>query len=247
MGEPRDEQEREGARLLGALRGFEPPAGRAALPGLAVRAGRRRVRARRAAGAAAAAAAVLAAVVPVRLLGGPADPGPAAGAFPPGRPAFRVGSAGGFTLDSYETGPVQVIRLRPERPGGPPRADGLVEMYPRGVLPRGQEPAGPAAPAVHDRPARWLTVPLLRPGAVELAWEWRPGAWGVVSLQGPDADRRRAHLVALSVVPWDMPGMPGTAPPGTAPPAGAPSAAPSGATAPATGPATGRATGQARP
>ncbi len=34
-----------------------------------------------------------------------------------------------------------------------------------------------------------------------MAWEWTPGAWGVVSLKGQGVDRTKAHRVAESVLP----------------------------------------------
>ncbi|MFI6519290.1 hypothetical protein ACIBF1_27305 [Spirillospora sp. NPDC050679] len=232
-----DEQEREAARLLGALRGFEPPGDPSpGAPGRAVRAGRRRVRARRGAAAALSAAAVAAAVVLPGSLppsGGGGRPVTGAERFDPSRPAFRVGSAGGFTPASYQASPgVQRALLRPEDPDGPLRGtDGVVEMYPEGDLPpgsAGKAPAGRAAPDVHDRRARWLDAPVLRPGAVEMAWEWKPGAWGFVSLKGPGANRARTHLVALGVVPAGTPGVPDTPPATASPRASATPAAPGG-------------------
>ncbi|MGI5162885.1 hypothetical protein ACQEU3_00805 [Spirillospora sp. CA-253888] len=184
------------------------------------------MRARRGAAAAlsAAAVAVAATVLPGSLPFSGGDGGPVTGSerFAPSRPAFRVGSAGGFTPASYQASPgVQRVLLRPEDPKGPLRGtDGVVEMYPAGDLPpgsAGKAPAGRAAPDVHDRPARWLDAPVVRPGAVELAWEWKPGAWGFVSLKGPGADRARTHLVALGVVPAGTPGIPAV-PPSTASP-----------------------------
>ncbi|WP_067831161.1 hypothetical protein [Actinomadura kijaniata] len=238
-----DEQEREGARLLGGLRGFEPPAAGGDLAGRAVRAGRRGARRRRALGAAASAAAISGVAV-VSVLAGremlAPSPEPAAGRFTEGRQEFLVGRAGGFAPIAYDAGAdVQRITLRPERPNTSPRADALVEMYPKGALPAGLDapPSGSAAPDVHGRPARWLASPVLRTGAVEMAWEWRPGAWGFVSLKGAGAERERARLVALSVVPR---GTPGITPTGGLTPSGDPS--PSGSPTGSAGP-----TGQARP
>ncbi|TDD93638.1 hypothetical protein [Actinomadura rubrisoli] len=205
-----DERERDAARLLAALRGFEAPTGGTADPEDAVRAGRRRVRARRAAAMTSAVAAVAAIAAATALLGRPAaapEPRPVAPAehFDAGRHAFSVGSAGGFAPASYQPGrDVQRITLRVERPGGTLRADGLVEMYPAGGLPPGsggRAPRGRPAPDVHGHRAYVLAVPVLRPGAVELAWEWKPGAWGFVSLKGPGADEGRAQRVAQGVLP----------------------------------------------
>ncbi|MFP3967969.1 hypothetical protein SMC26_37115, partial [Actinomadura fulvescens] len=138
-----------------------------------------------------------------------ADPGPARPAgerFDDRRQEFRVGSGGGFAPASYEPGAlVQRIVLRPEFADGPLRgADGFVLMYPKGRLPdglAGAEPRGPAVEAVHGRPAVRLDPPLLRPGAIELAWEWKPGAWGFVSVRGAGVTMDRARHVAESVLP----------------------------------------------
>ncbi|MFI0449870.1 hypothetical protein [Actinomadura sp. 6N118] len=206
----------EAERLLGALRDFAPQGLDTVDPARAVRTGRRKVRVRRAAGSAAGALAVIVIVLVSTLLGRAGfgtDPGPEPGpAGPPGerfddrRQEFRVGSGGGFTPASYEPGAfVQRIVLRPEVPNGPLRgADGLVLMYPKGHLPdglAGGEPQGPAVEAVHGRRAVRLAPALLRPGAVELAWEWKPGAWGFVSLKGPGVTEVRARHVAESVLP----------------------------------------------
>ncbi|MFI0486856.1 hypothetical protein [Actinomadura sp. 9N215] len=202
----------EAARMLGVLRGYEPAsADTVGLADAAVRAGRRRVRIRRTAATVAAAAAVVVTLFAVPLLdrdpsGRPSrPPEPVAGGFDARRHEFQVGSAGGFAPVSYESRrDVQRITLRPERPGGTLRADGLIEMYPRGGLPEGsggRVPSGRPAPPVHGRPAYVLATPVLRAGAVELAWQWKPGAWGFVSLKGPGADATRAQRVALSVLP----------------------------------------------
>ncbi|WUH99184.1 hypothetical protein OHR68_37685 [Spirillospora sp. NBC_00431] len=206
----------QAARMLGELRAYEPPpADTSGLAGAAVRAGRRRVRVRRAAATTAATAAIAVTLFAVPLLavplfdrGSSTPPGSDTGRFDPGRHEFQVGSAGGFTPVSYESRKdVQRIKLRPERPGGTLRADGLIEMYPRGRLPAGSDgrvPSGSPAPLVHGHSAYVLATPVLRKGAVELAWQWKPGAWGFVSLKGPGANATRARHVALSVLPTDL-------------------------------------------
>ncbi|TDD30067.1 hypothetical protein E1287_29870 [Actinomadura sp. KC06] len=225
MREP-DESDDVAARMLGTLRGYEPPsADTTGFADAAVHAGRRRVRARRTATAAAAAAAVVVTLFAVPLLSrGPSGPpDPVAGRFDPGRHEFQVGSAGGFTPVSYESRrDVQRITLRPERPDGTLRADGLIEMYPEGRLPPGsggRVPSGRPAPPVHGHAAHVLATPVLRAGAVELAWQWKPGAWGFVSLRGPGADATRAQHVAMSVVPAGTLGSPPATTP-SRPPAG---------------------------
>lgn len=244
-----DEHDDEAARLLGTLRGFRPPPGSPDV-GRAVRSGRRRVRVRRAAATAAAALAVVAAQLTVPLLGQEAT-APPGERFDAGRHAFDVGSAGGFTPVSYEAGrDVQRILLRPERPGGSLRADGIVEMYPKGGLPAGsggRPPSGRPAPAVHGHRAYVLAAPVVRPGAVELAWEWKPGAWGYVSLKGPGADDTRAQRVALSVLPAGTSTRP--RPTASSPPAATtpPPATPTPSAGEGAAPAAERTEGQARP
>ncbi|WP_242910054.1 hypothetical protein [Actinomadura terrae] len=207
-----DDQDKDTVRLLGTLRGLEPPAAGTVDTGRAVRSGRRRVRARRAAAAGSTAAAIAVIAVSAALAqraGTDPDPAPRPAAsaerFDAGRHAFTVGSAGGFAPASYQAGrDVQRITLRVEHPGGALRADGIVEMYPAGGLPPGsggRTPSGRRAPDVHGHRAYVLATPVLRAGAVELAWEWKPGAWGFVSLKGQGADEARAQRVALSVLP----------------------------------------------
>ncbi|GAB3968355.1 hypothetical protein GCM10029978_037630 [Actinoallomurus acanthiterrae] len=202
--------EQDGAHLLAPLR----TAGPEAPPGVdvrrALRGGRRRARIRHAAIGAGATSAVVAAVASVGVfiqVLAPTDPRPAA----PGRDgfdvlhrAFRVGSAGGFTPDTYETGRYrQRIVLRAANPGDGTGTDAVVVMYAKGRTPQGAgvawRPSGRQATPVDGHRALLLTDPVIRPDATELAWEWRPGAWGFVSLKGPGADADRAEKVALSV------------------------------------------------
>ncbi|TDD18009.1 hypothetical protein [Nonomuraea diastatica] len=184
--------------VLGLLRDVEPSAGGSVDIGRAMRAGRRRVRRRRVAVAVAAAAATaLAVFLPSLPWTRPAPPATPASqlvqdgqAFDAAAPAFLVGSAGGFTPDSYETGRYrQVIRLRSTDPAS--RATAVITMYAPGRQP--SLPDGEPAPPVNDRPARWIPR--------GLAWEWAPGAWGTVALEDQTEDRDRAHRVAQSVLP----------------------------------------------
>lgn len=205
-----DEFDKDGARLLDSLRDFTPAPGGRVDPGLAVRTGRRRAKLRTAMGTGAAVAAVLAAVAGSTLLGRAVEPaaerpaGPVEATFDPSKPAFTVGRAGGFKLSRFTPGRyAQGIIFGPEKQGGSLRADAYAEIYAKGHLPRGAAgpPSGAAAPLVHGHRAYWLVPPVLRPGAVELAWEWSPGAWAYVTINGKDADRDRAHRLALSILP----------------------------------------------
>ncbi|MEV0620555.1 hypothetical protein AB0I81_45035 [Nonomuraea sp. NPDC050404] len=190
------------SELLQPLRDAGPGAGGGVDVGRAVRAGRRRVRTRRAAAVAASVAATLAIVVPSALWPRTEPPvTPAAPvtadprAFEVSTPAFVVGSAGGFTPDTYETGRYQqVITLRSADPAR--RDTAVITMYAPGRL----QPGGDPLPPVNGRRARSTS------GGV--AWEWAPGAWGTVTLREPDRDK--AHRVAQSVLA--RPGRPVTVP-----------------------------------
>jgi hypothetical protein len=202
----------EAARLLGPLRGFEPDPRTDLSPRRSLELGRRRARTRRAAGTVLGTLAVVVVVLGSTVLGRTlthqAKPRPAAvpETFTEGRRAFDVGHGGGFALGSYDAGAlVQRITLKPDDPAGAVKnADGVVEMYPRGRLPaalQGREPTGRTVDPVYGGTTLVLSTPILRPGAVELAWQWKPGAWGFVSLKGPGVDEARAHHIAESVRP----------------------------------------------
>ncbi|MBO2447569.1 hypothetical protein J4573_10760 [Actinomadura barringtoniae] len=204
------DQDGEAARLLGPLRDFEPEARTELSPRRSLELGRRRSRTRRVAGTTLGALAVMVVVLGSTVLGRTltheAKPRPAAvpETFTQGRRAFTIGSGGGFAPGSYDAGAfVQRITLRPENPAGAVKgADGIVELYPRGRLPaalQGKDPSGRTVDPVYGGRTLVLWTPILRPGAVELAWQWKPGAWGLVSLRGPGVDEARAHHVAESV------------------------------------------------
>ncbi|MFC5748415.1 hypothetical protein [Actinomadura rugatobispora] len=209
-----DREEREevdARRLLAPLRDTGPDAATRVDIAAAVRAGRRRSRNRRIAGAGTLVAAVAAVAVASTLLGRTMPPDDVRPVAPPSqfdltRQHFRVGSAGGFTPDDYETGRYrQRAHLRLADRDGPRRADGLVTMFPRDRLAgrdgRPWVPSGTRAPDVNGRRAFWPDRPVTRPGAVEVAWEWAPGAWAFASVRGDGADRTVAHRVAQSVLP----------------------------------------------
>ncbi|GAA4638778.1 hypothetical protein GCM10023196_097860 [Actinoallomurus vinaceus] len=205
-----EQQEQDGAHLLAPLRSVTPDGPPGVDLGKALRTGRRHARIRhttvRAGGTVAVVAAVAALGLLVRVLA-PSHPGPAAPArdeFDVLHRAFRVGSAGGLTPDTYETGRYrQRIVLRAADPNGGTGVDAVVVMYAKGRSPDGRgaswRPAGRPADPIDGRRAILLTSPVIRSGATELAWEWRPGAWGFVSLKGAGADVSHAEKVALSV------------------------------------------------
>ncbi|MCK2241378.1 MULTISPECIES: hypothetical protein [unclassified Crossiella] len=174
----------EPEELLAPLRQAGPRTPSTVSVPAAIRAGTRRRRVRQLAGTAVVAVVtVLIALLVPALLGGlfRAEPARPAVGFDPLRQAFRVGSAGGFTPVSYETGrDRQRIRLV--------RADGSPGLATITLSGSGPAPAGEAAPAVHGRRAVW--------SGDGVAWEWTDGAWGLV---GGVPDREQAHRVAQSV------------------------------------------------
>ena len=198
--------ERDGLRLLAPLRDAEPPAPSTVDVTRAVRSGARRVRARQALTAAVAALVTGLAVAAVPAIVGRPQ------VVQPARPAAEldilrqqctVGSAGGFTPVSYETGRFRHrVVLGPahgEVPlGSPDRAS--VTMYARGQLP-GWNPGGERAVDVNGRKAFWMPSPTTeRATGTEIAWEWSDGAWGFAFVESVGADARDlAHRVAESV------------------------------------------------
>ncbi|MGW0517143.1 hypothetical protein [Crossiella sp. NPDC003009] len=150
----------------------------------AIRAGTRRRRLRQVAGAGVAAAlTVLIALLAPSLVSGlsTVEPARPAVTFDPLRKSFRVGSAGGFTPVSYETGRdrQRITLVRADGGGGPATVT---------MAGGGPGPAGEAAPPVHGRRAVWQ--------GTGVAWEWTDGAWGSVEGAG---DREQAHRIAQSV------------------------------------------------
>jgi hypothetical protein len=184
--------ERDGRRLLAPLRDDAPGPSTVDLE-RAVRTGARRVRARQVVVAAAAAVLTgLAGVAVPAVIGHHRAVEPARPAeFSVLRQQFAVGSAGGFTPVSYETGRTrQRVELGPASGEGPDRA--TVTMYPRGAR---RQPAAEPAPDVNGHKAFWTT-------ANEIAWEWSAGAWGFASINTARSDARdRVHRVAESVSP----------------------------------------------
>ncbi|WP_431933045.1 hypothetical protein [Nonomuraea jabiensis] len=186
--------------VLDLLRDVEPSTAGTVDVQRAIRGGRRRVRGRQVAASAAAVATALAIVVPSLPWTRPAPAvAPASEiasdgkAFDLGTAAFVVGSAGGFAPDTYETGRYrQIITLRSADPAR--RATAVITMYAAGHQP--SLPTGDPAPAVNGSPARWTSS--------GVAWEWAPGAWGIVAMGDMGdmgEDRLRAHRIAQSVLP----------------------------------------------
>src|SRR5882757_5074018 len=170
--------EHDDVRLLSVLRDVEPGARSAVSVPRAIRSGARRHRVRQAIGAAVVAGltALGVGVLPTVLDRRDAEPATPVGEFGVSRQEFTVGSAGGFTPVSYETGRYrQRVRLvpAPDAEGVPPGA--TVTLYAAGWLPGGQA-AGAQAPDVDGHRAVWLD----EPDGAGLAWEWSTDAWAVV-------------------------------------------------------------------
>jgi hypothetical protein len=194
--------ERDGLRLLAPLRDSEAPAPSTVDVGRAVRAGARRVRVRQAMTAAVAAVVTGLAVVAVpAIVNRPqvVEPARPAAELSVLRQQFTVGSAGGFTPASYETGRYRHrVVLGPAHPDGSGWAS--VSMYARGHLP-GWNPGGERAADVNGRKAFWMPAPATeRATGTEIAWEWSDGAWGFAFVNSVAGDARDvAHRVAESV------------------------------------------------
>lgn len=202
--------EKDGARLLAPLRDVEPASRSTVSVDRAIHVGARRQRARQVLGTAMVVGltALGVAVLP-SVLSGQWDAAPATqvGEFEVLRQEFDVGSAGGFTPVSYETGRYrQQVRLRPAD-----GAEGLPEwanvtMYAPGRLPDRDDsrwmPEGDQAPDVHGRRALWLPEPLSARDGTELAWEWGENAWAFAYVDKAGGDARgMVHRIAQSVRP----------------------------------------------
>lgn len=201
-----DHDETDGRRLLASLRGLEPDTDSAVDVSRAVRSGRRQVRLRHSVLPAAGGLAVVVLIATLALViqqaRTPQQPAAGTGSFSIAQQAFGVGSAGGLTPLTYETGRYrQRIELGPADGSQLSGITAVVTMYARGVLPYRNgavsSPTGEAADPVAGRLTYWLTPDNANP--VELAWQYAPDAWGVVTVTGNGASRDRAYKVALSV------------------------------------------------
>ncbi|MFC0114786.1 hypothetical protein [Kibdelosporangium aridum] len=168
--------ENDGLQLLAPLRELDPDARSSVDIEKAKRVGRRTSRRRAVVGAAAVVGVFALVGIGVPALSGAFSRGAVAPAVPPAEfnpliEVVTVGTAGGFQPQSYETGRTQqVIRLK-RADGG--TGSGTIIVYPPGPKP--------------DMP----------PG---LSFEWTPGAWAWIRLDGPEPDMQaRADRVRQSV------------------------------------------------
>jgi hypothetical protein len=207
-----DDTEREIEKLLAPLRDDLPATPAGVSVERAVEAGRRRQRVRsRLAGAAAALVAVAVCgllAVMLRVDGGRDSAAGPPGGFDVLTRSFQVGSAGGFTPESYESGRTeQRVRLRLERPAAGQTGQtgqtgqGSVTLLAPGQLPSGWTPTGRRMPDVYGREAVLLDTPMTAAGGVELAWRWSDTGWAFAHLDAAFPDLAdRAHRVAQSVL-----------------------------------------------
>lgn len=200
-----DDTEREIEKLLAPLRDDVPTTPSGISVERAVEAGRRRLRTRsRLAGVATALVVVAVCGLLAVMLRVDRDSaaGPPGG-FDPLTRSFQVGSAGGFTPESYESGRYeQKVQLRLERPAPGQVGRGTITMLAPGQLPPDWAPGGRRMPDVYGREAVLLDVPLTAPGGVELAWRWSDTGWAFAHLDSDFPDLGdRAHRVAQSVHP----------------------------------------------
>jgi hypothetical protein len=164
--------------LLAPLRDLEPPGPSTVDVARAVRDGRRR----KAAFAAAAAAIVALVAVGLGLMQRQQVP-LAASRFDVLTEVFTVGTAGGFTPSTFETGEDRQQAVLVSDKGS-----ATVTVYAAGRF----TPAGNPAPDVYGHRARWI-------GDYELAFEWGPGAWATITVNGYPDGRARAQHIADSV------------------------------------------------
>lgn len=197
--------EDEGTNLLAPLRHVEPAGHSGVDIAKAKATGRRRSRMRLAAGMVAAASLVVVAGVgvPTLINNLPDATTPAAQSF--GLDLFKrmvnVGSAGGFTPDTYETRrDRQIIKLK-RATGG--RGTAIVEVMPplNAQYPPAYPTLGDRTDDVNGREAYWIAQGPM------LAWSWAKDSWATVTFENvPDPDVKvMMHRVAMSVEPRESP------------------------------------------
>ena len=175
--------EEDGARLLGPLRTMDVPASEGVSVQRAIKSGKR-TKALRVA-AAGVFVLIIAGVLPL-LIRPSEQPHVAAGSFDPLVRTISMEAVAGLKPDTYITGRErQMIVLRPEKNGD---QTGGVTVHAAGVI-RG--PRGEKMPDVNGKRALWT-------GSF-LVFEWAPGAWATVTVEGFSDNRDRALQVARSV------------------------------------------------
>nr|WP_157528610.1 hypothetical protein [Kibdelosporangium sp. MJ126-NF4]CEL19514.1 hypothetical protein [Kibdelosporangium sp. MJ126-NF4]CTQ94686.1 hypothetical protein [Kibdelosporangium sp. MJ126-NF4] len=201
-----DRNEDDGLLLLAPLRDAEPDIRTGVDIDKAKRVGRRTVKNRMIASVAAVVSLVVLAGVAVNAIGSmPESVAPAKGPFDVFRQVITVGTAGGFTPDSYESRPdMQIVTLR-RTDDGPGTVRVEVVREDRAVSTETAEEAG----IVYGLPAHWI-------GTQRTTLQWRL-ANGVVAQASSDVQlpdiQNKLHKVAEAVQPADRPlSMPFTLP-----------------------------------
>ncbi len=175
--------EEDGARLLGPLRTAEVPASDGVSVDRAIRSGKRAKSLRVA--AAGAVVLLVAGVLPL-LLRPSAEPPVAVRTFDPLVRTISAGPVPGLRQESFTTGRTsQSIRLRPV--GGGDQAASVTVFAAGTMRPLPGEPV----PDVNGKRALW--------NGNYLAFEWEPGAWASVSVEGFPDDRERERQLAQSL------------------------------------------------
>jgi hypothetical protein len=175
--------EEDGARLLGPLRTMDVPASDGVSVPQAIRSGKRTKALR--VTAAGVFVLLIAGVLPL-LIRPSGEPHVAAGSFDPLVRTISVESGAGLRAEMYITGRErQSIVLRPD--GNGDQAGG-VTVHAAGTI---GTPRGEKMPDVNGKRALWT--------GSSLAFEWAPGAWATVTVEGFSDNRDRAVQVARNV------------------------------------------------
>ena len=188
----------EVSRLL-SLRDADPAPSSTVDVDRAIRTGRRTAKTRKTIGIAVAACLTVAIAlgIPAALRGShqqtPAHP--PAQTFNVLRQAFTVGTVGGYTPATYQTGRAfQRAYLKVDRAGQGLPAQAVVTVYAKGQLPNpGWTPGAEVGPKVEGRATYWQPGT----GARELAWQWQAGSWAFARIDGVGSglDARVEHII----------------------------------------------------
>ncbi|MBP2329698.1 hypothetical protein JOF56_010083 [Kibdelosporangium banguiense] len=197
-------------RLIESLRDDDPLPPSTVDIWQAVRAGRRRIRARWA-GVGTVVLVVLAVVIPVlsqTATGGmplePANRPASAPGFDPLRKVISVGEVPGTTPYSYGTAKYWQQYTLTIGTSGAAQAIVYAPGWPATYLSGSvvQPETGTQAEPVAGRQAYWLNRTLDSDTGAMLAWEWTDGAWAFVQPQGPEEtqpDKEMMHRIASAV------------------------------------------------
>lgn len=207
-------EDQEIAEMIATLRQTEPDDRHGVSIERAMKTGRRKVYTRRSVGVLTAMAAVVAVSVASTAISNQftSELQPAAryDRFDVWTQEFTIGSAGGFTPTTYETGEhEQFIYLRPADQNGPLKlAQASVNLWPAGrpfefngtTDPPEPMAAPPAAPGLRlYKPLRYRNV-MASEESLVLPWQWTDGGWGFVSLYVPSGGYDQLLSRAIHIV-----------------------------------------------